>query len=179
MQQHSWRCLYLSSPLSLTEHFLLAFLSEWHLVFYFTSGKGEDCSVIFQPVVVKKNKRKIKEKDIFFRGKCVRYKVIQCRIWPDLFVFIYFFFQMGIEEMLSRVWDSQPKVIRFSRKHQRGSSANGLRRQKRDWVIPPINVPENSRGPFPHMLVRVSDMLASILWRPPICFWCETSLQNI
>uniref|UniRef100_A0A3Q3XDB4 Cadherin-4 n=1 Tax=Mola mola TaxID=94237 RepID=A0A3Q3XDB4_MOLML len=35
------------------------------------------------------------------------------------------------------------------------SSANGLRRQKRDWVIPPINVPENSRGPFPHMLVRI------------------------
>lgn len=59
--------------------------------------------------------------------------------------------------MLSRVWDSQPRVIKFSRKHQRGSSTNGLRRQKRDWVIPPINVPENSRGPFPHMLVRVSD----------------------
>lgn len=32
----------------------------------------------------------------------------------------------------------------------------GLRRQKRDWVIPPINVPENSRGPFPQQLVRVS-----------------------
>lgn len=64
-----------------------------------------------------------------------------------------------VEEMLSRVWESQPRVIRFSRKHQRSSSANGLRRQKRDWVIPPINVPENSRGPFPHMLVRVSDGL--------------------
>uniref|UniRef100_G1M2J8 Cadherin-4 n=1 Tax=Ailuropoda melanoleuca TaxID=9646 RepID=G1M2J8_AILME len=34
-------------------------------------------------------------------------------------------------------------------------SANGLRRQKRDWVIPPINVPENSRGPFPQQLVRI------------------------
>ncbi|KAM4622494.1 cadherin-4 [Discoglossus pictus] len=34
-------------------------------------------------------------------------------------------------------------------------SANGLRRQKRDWVIPPINVPENSRGPFPEQLVRI------------------------
>ncbi|XP_019492700.1 PREDICTED: cadherin-4 [Hipposideros armiger] len=33
--------------------------------------------------------------------------------------------------------------------------ANGLRRQKRDWVIPPINVPENSRGPFPQQLVRI------------------------
>ena len=35
-------------------------------------------------------------------------------------------------------------------------SAHGLRRQKRDWVIPPINVPESSRGPFPQQLVRVS-----------------------
>ncbi|NXW85696.1 CADH4 protein, partial [Alopecoenas beccarii] len=34
-------------------------------------------------------------------------------------------------------------------------SVNGLRRQKRDWVIPPINVPENSRGPFPQQLVRI------------------------
>lgn len=39
------------------------------------------------------------------------------------------------------------------RQHQH---AGGLRRQKRDWVIPPINVPENSRGPFPQQLVRVS-----------------------
>ncbi|KAA8589896.1 hypothetical protein FQN60_013261, partial [Etheostoma spectabile] len=29
-----------------------------------------------------------------------------------------------------------------------------LRRVKRDWVIPPINVPENSRGQFPEDLVR-------------------------
>lgn len=77
-------------------------------------------------------------------------------MWLDM---LCFSFQIGIEEMLSRVWDSQPKVIKFSRKHQRSSSASGLRRQKRDWVIPPINVPENSRGPFPHMLVRVSDSL--------------------
>lgn len=30
-----------------------------------------------------------------------------------------------------------------------------VRRVKRDWVIPPINVPENSRGQFPEDLVRV------------------------
>ncbi|XP_014396880.1 PREDICTED: cadherin-2 isoform X1 [Myotis brandtii] len=30
-----------------------------------------------------------------------------------------------------------------------------LQRQKRDWVIPPINLPENSRGPFPQELVRI------------------------
>lgn len=32
-----------------------------------------------------------------------------------------------------------------------------LRRVKRDWVIPPINVPENSRGQFPEELVRVGE----------------------
>uniref|UniRef100_A0A673CFA9 Cadherin-4 n=1 Tax=Sphaeramia orbicularis TaxID=375764 RepID=A0A673CFA9_9TELE len=35
------------------------------------------------------------------------------------------------------------------------NSSTGLRRQKRDWVIPPINVAENSRGPFPQMLVSI------------------------
>uniref|UniRef100_A0A665VLA9 Cadherin-4 n=1 Tax=Echeneis naucrates TaxID=173247 RepID=A0A665VLA9_ECHNA len=35
------------------------------------------------------------------------------------------------------------------------NSSKGLRRQKRDWVIPPINVAENSRGPFPQMLVSI------------------------
>ncbi|XP_030623661.1 cadherin-4-like [Chanos chanos] len=44
-------------------------------------------------------------------------------------------------------------VITFPKQPQ--TSTNGLRRQKRDWVIPPINVPENSRGPFPQMLVSI------------------------
>uniref|UniRef100_H3A8T4 Cadherin-1 n=1 Tax=Latimeria chalumnae TaxID=7897 RepID=H3A8T4_LATCH len=34
-------------------------------------------------------------------------------------------------------------------------SSAGLKRQKRDWVIPPINVAENSRGPFPAKLVQI------------------------
>ncbi|XP_039984138.1 cadherin-2-like isoform X2 [Xiphias gladius] len=34
-------------------------------------------------------------------------------------------------------------------------SDGSLRRMKRDWVIPPINVPENSRGQFPEDLVRI------------------------
>lgn len=56
-------------------------------------------------------------------------------------------------------FQAPPLVIRFS-----GAGANGtrgLRRQKRDWVIPPINVAENSRGPFPQMLVSVSDRFSS------------------
>uniref|UniRef100_A0ACB8EBS1 Uncharacterized protein n=1 Tax=Sphaerodactylus townsendi TaxID=933632 RepID=A0ACB8EBS1_9SAUR len=31
----------------------------------------------------------------------------------------------------------------------------GLKRQKRDWVIPPINCPENEKGPFPKKLVQI------------------------
>ncbi|XP_060110519.1 B-cadherin-like [Heteronotia binoei] len=31
----------------------------------------------------------------------------------------------------------------------------GLKRQKRDWVIPPINCPENEKGPFPKPLVQI------------------------
>jgi hypothetical protein len=41
--------------------------------------------------------------------------------------------------------------------------SGSLQRQKRDWVIPPINLPENSRGPFPQELVRVSTKI-SFLW---------------
>ncbi|KAJ8258917.1 hypothetical protein COCON_G00179290 [Conger conger] len=47
----------------------------------------------------------------------------------------------------------QPSIIKFPWKQQQSPSVP--RRQKRDWVIPPINVPENSRGPFPQMLVRI------------------------
>ncbi|XP_027540694.1 uncharacterized protein LOC113968374 [Neopelma chrysocephalum] len=32
---------------------------------------------------------------------------------------------------------------------------HGLRRQKRDWVIPPINCVENDQGPFPKKLVQI------------------------
>jgi hypothetical protein len=40
---------------------------------------------------------------------------------------------------------------------QLAKHSGALQRQKRDWVIPPINLPENSRGPFPQELVRVRD----------------------
>ncbi|XP_066183509.1 cadherin-1-like [Sylvia atricapilla] len=32
---------------------------------------------------------------------------------------------------------------------------HGLRGQKRDWIIPPINCPENDQGPFPKNLVQI------------------------
>uniref|UniRef100_A0A8C8BRS0 Cadherin domain-containing protein n=1 Tax=Oncorhynchus tshawytscha TaxID=74940 RepID=A0A8C8BRS0_ONCTS len=34
-------------------------------------------------------------------------------------------------------------------------SSGGLKRRKRDWVIPPINIPENGRGPFPKNMVQI------------------------
>lgn len=42
---------------------------------------------------------------------------------------------------------------------QQSKQSSPLKRQKRDWVIPPINLPENSRGPFPQELVRVSELI--------------------
>lgn len=51
-----------------------------------------------------------------------------------------------------------PSPCSFS--HQEVPDVPGaLRRRKRDWVIPPIKVPENERGPFPKKLVQV--------WRGP------------
>ncbi|XP_066494039.1 blastomere cadherin-like [Tiliqua scincoides] len=44
---------------------------------------------------------------------------------------------------------------------------SGLWRQKRDWVIPPIRVPENERGPFPKKLVQIKsnrDKLTKIFY---------------
>ncbi|KAF1475067.1 Cadherin-1, partial [Pygoscelis antarcticus] len=45
--------------------------------------------------------------------------------------------------------DAAPGVLTFP------EPGHGLRRQKRDWVIPPINCPENERGPFPKKLVQI------------------------
>ncbi|XP_016517188.1 B-cadherin-like isoform X2 [Poecilia formosa] len=43
----------------------------------------------------------------------------------------------------------------------------GLKRRKRDWVIPPMNVAENHRGPFPQFVVRIrsdADKVKKILY---------------
>ncbi|XP_050971668.1 cadherin-1 isoform X2 [Labeo rohita] len=39
-------------------------------------------------------------------------------------------------------------------------SSTGLKRAKRGWVIPPVNIPENSRGPFPMKLVQIKSDFA-------------------
>lgn len=49
----------------------------------------------------------------------------------------------------------QPPEILFPWRSVIVKGDGTVRRVKRDWVIPPINVPENARGPFPEDLVRV------------------------
>ncbi|XP_075621569.1 cadherin-1-like [Balearica regulorum gibbericeps] len=42
-----------------------------------------------------------------------------------------------------------PDVLTFP------EAGHGLQQEKRDWVIPPIDCPENERGPFPKNLVQI------------------------
>uniref|UniRef100_A0A8C0H5P6 Cadherin 1 n=1 Tax=Chelonoidis abingdonii TaxID=106734 RepID=A0A8C0H5P6_CHEAB len=45
--------------------------------------------------------------------------------------------------------NAQTDILIFPESHP------SRKRQKRDWVIPPINCPENERGPFPKQLVQI------------------------
>ncbi|XP_072278681.1 cadherin-1-like [Pyxicephalus adspersus] len=47
--------------------------------------------------------------------------------------------------------------------HKQAEHARELKRQKRDWVIPPFAVSENERGPFPKRLIQVKSSRASEL----------------
>ncbi|KAG7246662.1 hypothetical protein CRUP_031710, partial [Coryphaenoides rupestris] len=66
--------------------------------------------------------------------------------------------ETGAEEVLKTAGDAtlsrRVPEIRFPwRSAVVGGDGSVVRRVKRDWVIPPINVPENSRGQFPEELV--------------------------
>ncbi|XP_034784330.1 B-cadherin-like [Acipenser ruthenus] len=43
------------------------------------------------------------------------------------------------------------------------SSAAGLRRQKRDWVLPPLSVSENEQGPFPKAVAWIKSTRAKAI----------------
>ncbi|KAG5273091.1 hypothetical protein AALO_G00147550 [Alosa alosa] len=49
-----------------------------------------------------------------------------------------------------------PVVIHFPH------SSSGLHRRKRDWIIPPISISENHRGPYPYMLVKIESSLQKV-----------------
>uniref|UniRef100_A0A6I8NIF7 Cadherin-1 n=1 Tax=Ornithorhynchus anatinus TaxID=9258 RepID=A0A6I8NIF7_ORNAN len=42
-----------------------------------------------------------------------------------------------------------PKLLRFS------PPRHGLKRQKREWVVPPLSIPENGKGPYPLKLTQL------------------------
>lgn len=53
--------------------------------------------------------------------------------------------------------EAQVPVVNFPK------SGGGLRRRKRDWVIPDINVPENHKGPYPLKISQVRKTLGVFL----------------
>ncbi|KAI4889933.1 hypothetical protein NFI96_025503 [Prochilodus magdalenae] len=55
----------------------------------------------------------------------------------------------GLQEDTEGQSLSDVPVLEFSK------SSGGLRRKKREWVIPPISFPENDRGPFPKRMVQI------------------------
>lgn len=66
-----------------------------------------------------------------------------------------------------------PEIEEIVFPRQLSKHSGHLQRQKRDWVIPPINLPENSRGPFPQELVRVK-------WQSfnRLCVMCQVYVRN-
>lgn len=66
-----------------------------------------------------------------------------------------------------------PEIEEIVFPRQLSKHSGHLQRQKRDWVIPPINLPENSRGPFPQELVRVK-------WQNfnHLCVMCQVYVRN-
>lgn len=96
------RTFFIGLFIRMTLSILLHFRQGRRLQCYFPASCGK-----------KKNKRKRKEKYIFFRGKCVRYKVIQCRIWPDLFVFILFFFRWALKRCCQECGTPSPRSSGF------------------------------------------------------------------
>ncbi|XP_040266682.1 cadherin-1 [Bufo bufo] len=45
-------------------------------------------------------------------------------------------------------------------RHRQSEHGHHHRRHKRDWVIPPINIPENQRGPFPKTVIQIKSSRA-------------------
>uniref|UniRef100_A0A3B5M6A6 Cadherin domain-containing protein n=1 Tax=Xiphophorus couchianus TaxID=32473 RepID=A0A3B5M6A6_9TELE len=65
----------------------------------------------------------------------------------------------GNQNFSIHAWDSQGQKmtlpVRLLNQLHDHLDSDRLKRRKRGWVIPPINVPEHSRGPFPLFLVVI------------------------
>lgn len=57
--------------------------------------------------------------------------------------------QDGLTRMKRETMKDEVSVLYFPK------ATNGLKRRKREWIIPPINFPENDRGPFPKKVVQI------------------------
>ncbi|XP_073515325.1 cadherin-1-like [Phyllobates terribilis] len=84
----------------------------------------------------------------------------------------------GSVSFVLNAWDAKgtrhsvPITLWNEREQQAQSSAGNkdiektsplLRRKKRSWIIPPVRIPENDRGPFPKRIIQVKSNLASTM----------------
>lgn len=70
---------------------------------------------------------------------------------------MFFVIRLDMYKFNPSVNNLQVPVIYFPKRQK------GLRRKKRDWVIPEINVSENERKQYPHRVSQVRDALSSLM----------------
>ncbi|XP_063044389.1 cadherin-2-like isoform X2 [Engraulis encrasicolus] len=66
----------------------------------------------------------------------------------------------------SRTSLAQDQGLQISLKAPLGNTETKevLKRRKREWILPSINIPENSRRPFPEMIVQVKSTVENVVY---------------
>lgn len=83
----------------------------------------------------------------------IEYKVLFPGLWV---IFFFVLFCLCLFQIADKA-NSHHNRHHGLGQHRRGFSSSGVHWEKRDWIIPPIRAPENSRRAFPRYLARVSE----------------------
>ncbi|XP_040265852.1 blastomere cadherin-like isoform X2 [Bufo bufo] len=71
----------------------------------------------------------------------------------------------GSVSFVLNAWDANGMrhsvpIFVWNEREEQSEHGHHHRRHKRDWVIPPINIPENQRGPFPKTVIQIKSSRA-------------------